>query len=154
MVTKTRIRIAASVSMLAAVLGLVAHFGGAAGFSPELRQYLEQQQQADLTPRDWVLLAVGIPLVVAGLAGFVGLLRFTSWSRPVSVATSLIGLLGQPFFGPTIEPGLTTALNQFASLSFGAVLATAYISPTASGWFEAPPNKPLHPTSGGQAEIV
>ena len=29
--------------MLAALLGLVAHFGGAAGLSPELRQYLVQQ---------------------------------------------------------------------------------------------------------------
>jgi hypothetical protein len=113
---------------------------------------LEQQQKAELTARDGVLFAVGVPLIVAGFAGFFGLLRFSRWARPLSVFTSAAALLGLPFFGPTVEPGLTTALNQLASMSYGAVLATAYFSPTVNEWFEVPPNKPLQPTSGGKIE--
>jgi hypothetical protein len=98
------------------------------------------------------LFGVGIPLVVGGFVGFVGMLRFAPWSRPLSIGTSVVALLGLPFFGPTVEPGLTTALNYFANMSFGAVIAIAYCSPTVCVWFETPPNKPLQPTSGGDSK--
>jgi hypothetical protein len=121
---------------MALALGSVIVFWLTESSLPEpLREHLKEQQNADPTPMEWALLAIGVPLVVAGIASFVGMLRFRHWSRPLAVGTSVTSVLLLPAFGPTVEPGVVTGLNYVSSMLFGAVLALAYYSPAAE-WFE------------------
>ena len=153
--TRTRFRIALWASMIVGMSGVVASFAGESGLPEPLRQHLEERRYAELSAIDWVLFGVGLPLIVVGLAAFIGMLRFAPWSRPLWIGVSAVGLLTLPLLGPTVEPGLTTALFHASSMSSGAIAAVAYCSPTASAWFAGSrPNKPLQPASGAKIEIA
>jgi hypothetical protein len=152
--TKTQFKTALWASMLVGMLGLVASFAGESGLPEPLRQHLEERRNAELSAIDWVLFGVGLPLIVVEVAAFIGMLRFAPWSRPLWIGVSVVGLLTLPLLGPTVEPGLTTALFHVSSMSSGAIAAVAYSSPTASAWFAGSrPNQPLQPTSGAGTEV-
>jgi hypothetical protein len=138
--------------MALAALSLTASCVGESGLPTPLQEHLEHQRNTEPSALDWALLAVGVPLITAGMMSFVGMLRFRGWSRPLAVATSAISIFLLPLFGPTVEPSISTALNYASSMLFGAVLALAYYSPAAI-WFQTqpPPNMPLQPTSGAGA---
>jgi hypothetical protein len=122
--------------MVVGMSGLVASFTGESSLPAPLQDHLQQQRGVEPTTMDWMLIIVGIPNVVAGMASFIGMLRFAPWARPLAVGTSAMALVGLAFFGPTVEPGIATALYHLSSMSFGAVVAVAYFSPTVSTWFE------------------
>jgi hypothetical protein len=145
-------RAAAILSMALGALGLAASFAGESGLPASLQEHIDQQRNAELSVSDWVLLAIGLPLVIAWMVSFVGMLRFSRWSRPLAVATSAMSILLLPLLGPTVEPSIATALNYASGMLYGAVLALAYYSPAAT-WFQAPPppRKPQHPTSAAGA---
>ena len=125
------------------VVGAIGSFVWESTLPPPLQEYLEREQNAEVTAMDFVLLLIWIPLLVAVVASYVGMLRFARWSRPLALATSAVGVVALPLFGPTVEPGTTTALFHLASMIFGAIVAVAYCSPTAAAWFgDAPPDRP------------
>ena len=92
---------------------------------------------------EWVGFGLGVPVVIAGLASWIAMFRFRWWSRPVVIGTSVAASILLAFAGPTVEPGLATALNYASSMLFGAVLAMAYCSPAAL-WIDA-----SRPSAGG-----
>ena len=146
--TKTRFRAAVALSIALGFLGGIASLFFESTLPPPLREYLEREQNAEVTAMDFVLLLIWIPLLVAVIASYVGMLRFARWSRPLALATSALGVVALPLFGPTVEPGTTTALFHLASMVFGALVAVAYCSPTAAAWFgDAPPDGPPTPSA-------
>lgn len=150
MMTKAHFRLGLCLSMLFGCSGLLVSLLGESSLPEPLQEYLHQQRTAELTTTDLIVVATGLPVVGLGLASFIGLLRFSSWSRPVALGTWIFALFTLPFMGPTVEPGVTTAMFHLSSMTLGAVVAVAYWSPTVSGWFtKTPPNKPRQPTSGG-----
>ena len=134
--TRTRFRATVALYFVLGTLALATGCVGESGLPAPLAQYLDQRRSAEPSMLEWVLLAASFPFLVATLVSFVGLLLFKRWSRSLSVATSLVGLLLLPLFGPTVEPGVTTAFNYAAGMLYGALLAWAY-SPPAAAWFEA-----------------
>jgi hypothetical protein len=134
--TKARFRAAVVLSMALAIVALVLALARESTLPPSLREYLEQQRSREATAADWALVLATIPLSAGGFVSFVGMLRFRTWSRPLAIAVSGLGVVGLPLFGPTVEPGLATALYHLSSMSFGAVVATSYFSPVVRGWFE------------------
>jgi len=149
--TKTQFRAALWLSMLIAISGLVASFIGESSLPLPLQQHLEQRRNADFSWMDVVFLVTGLPLIVGWVASFVGLLRFTPWSRPLWIGVFAVSVLTLPFFGPTVEPALSTALGYMSNMSSAALVAVAYCSPTVSKWFESPQRSaPLQQTSDVQ----
>jgi hypothetical protein len=132
--TKASFRTLVVLSAVSGMLGLLVALASEQRLPTELRKYLESQHSVEATTTDWVLLFVFVPLALAGVASFIGMLRFATWSRPLAVGTSLVGLAGLPLFGPTVEPGTTTALYHLGSMFFGATIAVSYFSPAAP-WF-------------------
>jgi hypothetical protein len=76
-------------------------------------------------------LAVAAVLLVAGLAAYIGLFRFSSWAPRLSVAVTILALLFLPFLGSTAQSGVATSLNEASSVLWGVVLALVYWSPLA-----------------------
>ncbi|MFY8135214.1 MAG: hypothetical protein ACOVKS_09440 [Aquimonas sp.] len=81
-----------------------------------------------------VLLLMAIPLLMAWLAGVVGLLLMKRWGRGLSLYLTLFGLLIYPVTGPSLASGWSSGLSELAALSWGAALACAYFSPVAEAF--------------------
>ena len=148
MMTKARFRAIYTLSMCLAIASLATSCAGESSLPPQLQDYLANRASTEPSAVEWALLAMAVPLLVACIVSFVGMLRFKSWSRPLTVATSVICTLLLPLFGPTVEPSVSTSLNYASSMLSGAVLALAYYSPAAV-WFQQQPAraKSLQPTS-------
>jgi hypothetical protein len=148
MMTKTRFRAIYTLSMCLAIASLATSCAGESSLPPQLQEYLANLASTEPSAVEWALLAMVVPFLVACIVSFVGMLRFKSWSRPLTVATTAIGTLLLPFFGPTVEPSVSTSLNYASSMLYGAVVALAYYSPAAV-WFQEQPAraKPLQRTS-------
>jgi hypothetical protein len=131
--TKTRFRVLLVLSLVVGLAGAVAAFVGESRLPPPLREYLEERATAEPTPLEWVMVAVFLPLSVAYVASFVGLLRFVAWSRPMAAWACVAALAGLPLFGPTVEHGVATALFLSSNVLFGASLGIAYSHPD---WFQ------------------
>lgn len=148
-ISKTQFRIALVVSyvlsLLSAALAIAAEFWMPA----PLREYLENERNAEFSAGDGVLIAVLFPFLMITLVSFVAMLKFWRWSRELAVATSVLGFVLIPFLGPTVEPGISTALNYFSSMLYGGVIALAYFSPAAA-WFPSRQraDPPPHPVEG------
>jgi hypothetical protein len=133
--TKTQFRIAVVLPVVVECLALVASLAGESSLPPLLQEHLDQDLEGDLTAADWVVIALALPLLAGFLASFIGMLRFRPHSRSLSVAVTLVALVFFPLYGPTVEPGLATALNYLSSMLYGAVIAISY-HPPVSGWFQ------------------
>lgn len=81
-----------------------------------------------------VLLVLAIPLLLAWLAGIVGLFLMKRWARGLSLYLTLLGLLMHPVIGPSIASAWSSALTELAALLWGAILACAYFSPVAGAF--------------------
>ena len=134
--TKTQFRIGLAGSMALAALAWVATAIGEPTLPAPLREYVEQRRNADPTTMEWVVFALAVPLIIAMIKSWIALFRFRWWARRATVGTSVAATMTLSFMGPTVEPGIATALNYASSMLFGAVLAMAYCSPAAL-WFDA-----------------
>ena len=102
------------------------------GYTDELRAaYNAEPSVLDDLP----ILAVGgtvLALLALIIAGLVGMYRFRSWGRSLSLWTTLVGTLAFAAMGPSLSSGLEAALWELSSILWGAMLALAYFSPVAN----------------------
>jgi hypothetical protein len=128
------------------VAHLVALFGaGAVDFIPGTIPAALEQAYLDLPQPilvgHVVLLVLAIPLLVAWLAGIVGLFLMKRWARGLSLYLTLLSLLMYPVLGPNLASGWGSALTELAALLWGAILACAYFSPVAEAFARPQPAK-------------
>lgn len=135
-ITKSRFRWLVTTSVVAAVLGGVASLVGESSLPPPLRHYVAEYYESDLTTKDLAIACVAIPLVIAVVYSIVGLYRFWPSARPLTVGAMIAGLALQPFFGPTVDTGLATALYNASTLLTGVIIAIVYLT-SAREWFLA-----------------
>jgi len=101
--------------------------------SPSLSAAIENEPSPTfLSESPWLLLLLVAPVSIAGIASTVGLFFFRQWARSLSVITLGLGIAATPFFGSTLSSGLSYALIEVASTTWGAALALAYFSPISS----------------------
>jgi len=136
-ITKGQFRWLVTASVVVTILGAVVTFAGESSLPAPLRDYLAAQSEGDLTASDIVLVALGIPLLIALVVSIVGLYCFWRFARPLTVIVWIIGLIFQVFAGPTVDSGLATSLYELAAVLTGIILAVIYITP-AKVWFEKP----------------
>ena len=133
--TKTQFRIAVILPAAIAGLAFIADLAGESSLPVPLQEHLDSELAGDITLSQLVILALALPIVGGGLAAFFGMLRFRPHSRSLGIAVSLVSLVLYPLWGPTVEPGLATALRELSSLLYGAVIAISYFPPV-SDWFD------------------
>jgi hypothetical protein len=138
-ITKGQFRWLVTASVVVTILGVVVSLAGESSLPAPLRDYLASQCEADLTASDIVLVAVGIPLLIALVVSIIGLYCFWRFARPLTVVVWIIGLILQVFAGPTVDSGLATSLCELAAVLTGIMLAVIYITP-AKTWFEKTPH--------------
>jgi hypothetical protein len=129
--TESRFRLLLAVyvcSLVAAILSALLP----SGFSAEIEDAIAGEPEPALFANGWLALALLGPFFVAVLAGLVGLFRFSSWGRSLSLYTTIGGFLLFPFLGPAISSGLGASLTEACSVLWGAVLACAYFSPVSA----------------------
>ncbi|MEK7855071.1 MAG: hypothetical protein AAB288_03200 [Acidobacteriota bacterium] len=94
-----------------------------------LRAFLEAESEAEVTAREMMMLAVGIPLIVLLFVSSIGLFFFWRPARILYLITVGIGLLLTPFFGPYVDAGWGTTFEEAAVIVSGVILALVYFSP-------------------------
>ena len=83
-------------------------------------------------PEGWGGIALSVPLIamlIASVAGLVGLLAFKRWGRELSLWSTLVFLVIFPFTGPVVSSGVGSSLSDLSMILWGAVLAVAYFGP-------------------------
>ena len=80
----------------------------------------------------WFWAGVFPALMGTWLVGLVGLFRFRSWGRTLSLWSTMAALLIYPFIGSSLYWGVETALSDACSLVWGGILALAYFSPVSA----------------------
>ena len=147
--SKTQFRMAFVLSYALSLLSAATALMAESWMPAPLQEYLERERNAEFSAGDGVLIAVLLPFLMITFVSFVAMLKFWRWSRELAVASSVLGFLLIPFLGPTVEPGISTALNYLSSMLYGAVIALAYFSPAAE-WFPSrqTADPPPHPVGG------
>lgn len=97
-------------------------------YSENLALAYEKEPETGLMNNLWLAVGLMGALVLVWLVGLVGLFRFKSWARPLSLYGTVAALLTYPFMGATLESGLESALFEASAYVWGAVLALSYHS--------------------------
>lgn len=77
----------------------------------------------------WLTILLAAPVSIAGIASTVGLFFFRRWARTLSVVVLCLSIAATPFLGSILSSGVSYALIEVASTTWGAALAIAYLSP-------------------------
>lgn len=85
---------------------------------------------ADAPAMSYVLALAGLALVlfIGSVVGTIGLLLFKPWGRPLSLWSSVLGMLSYPFLGAVVYSGWANMLTETSMLFWGAALAMAYFA--------------------------
>jgi hypothetical protein len=107
------------------------------GYSQALSEAFDTEPPPALVDNLGLLLAVGLPLAAAAMAGIIGLYMFKAWGRLLSLVSTIGGLIVIAFTGPALYSAAEYLLWEASALVWGAVLALSYYSPVATH-FERP----------------
>jgi ABC-type spermidine/putrescine transport system permease subunit II len=114
--------------VLLSVASGVAGILGTGYYSTELYAAYEAEPTW-LNTHFWTAAIGIIALLVAGVAGMVGLYQLKGWGRTVSLCTSIAGLALFTIVGPILTWPLESALSEAGTCLWGALLGAAYFSP-------------------------
>lgn len=87
----------------------------------------------------WPAFAVMVAMIIGFIAGIVGMYRYKVWGRSLSAFIFLVGL-GFTFVEGIVETGPEAVLYTVSNILWGAVLASAYLSPDAARFTKARPH--------------
>ena len=101
-------------------------------YSEALSVAYEKEPETWLMSNLWVAGGLLGGLVVAWLVGLVGLFRFKSWARTLSLYSTLASFLVYPLLGASLSSGLESTLFEASTTVWGAILALSYFSAVSS----------------------
>lgn len=93
-----------------------------------LTEWLRMETEADLTVGSIVLVALGIPLLIAAIVATIGLFCLRRWAAWLYLVTNALGMLTMPFTGPVVEHPLANAFDEMGVIMIGMVLALAFFT--------------------------
>lgn len=103
---------------------------------PPLRQYMDTIESAPFSTTDAVMTAFGFAFLAFAVVVTVGLYRFRRWSRPALLISTVLGLVVQAIYGPYVESGVSSALDDALVLLGGIIMALVFTHPV-KGYFES-----------------
>jgi hypothetical protein len=129
MINQHLLRILVVTDLLLVALSVVVGILSEASLPEPLRVYEEARSAAEMSPRDWVVMGIGIPLIITMPVANIGLLLFWKPARPLYLATAIVSFLLTPFAGPYVTSGWEQAMDHASCLVAGLVLGLIYCSP-------------------------
>ena len=101
-----------------------------------LREFLAEDRE-----RPWSAVQIGVPVLflIALVTAWVGLWRLRPWARTLYSATTVLGFLTTPIFGPYVTHGFAQALSEACTMVGGMTLALIWFSSLASQFRARPP---------------
>lgn len=129
MLTKRSLRVLIVTDLVLIAVGVVIGIIGEAWLPEPLRAFEQARAEADMTTRDWILVGVGIPLIIAVPVASIGLMCFWRPARPLYLASIVAAALLMPLGGPYITSGWAETLESVSLTVSGVVLAVIYFSP-------------------------
>lgn len=139
MPSKRSLRILIIADFLLLVLSIVGAFVSEASLPEPLRAYEQARSEADFTVKEWVLVGVSVPLVIAWLVSSVGLFFFWRSARTMYLVTLIGSSAVTPFTDAYITAGWVQVIDGVSLIVTGIVLALIYASPLKES-FEPPKN--------------
>ena len=88
----------------------------------QLQEFLVAEANAEWTTGDTVDLIVGIVMLIALIAGLVGILRTKIWGKYIYLGSAAFGYLLAPTLGPTVEHAYSAAIYDLSSLAAGGAI--------------------------------
>jgi len=129
--SKRSLRVLIVGEFLLAVLSLIVGIASEGSLPEPLREFERSRAEGEMTTFDWVILGVVIPVLIAGLVAYVGLLLFWRPARGIYLATTVVAGLISPFLGPEVATGPAGALEDLSCIVTGVLLAVLYFSPVS-----------------------
>lgn len=111
-----------------------------------LRHAQEAVTSGDLRVQDYVLIAVGVPMVITFLAAAAGLYRFHSWAPRVALYVTLASFLIYPLVDAEVFSFASSLMSDLSMLLWGIVLAMAFLPPVSERFRRLPANSSMQPT--------
>jgi uncharacterized membrane protein (DUF2068 family) len=85
---------------------------------------------ATLEPEQLSFVAIASLVVgVAGLVATLGLVLFSSWSRPLALVSTIASLTLYPLASAMVQSGFASMLFYMSAFSWGIAISMAYFSP-------------------------
>ena len=129
--TLRHFRVLLTWSWVVILVGVVVDIATESILPEPLQEYLELQYNEEWSRETLLLLGVGIPLIVAVVASYVGLYRFKRWGRTLWLWAGVVGCIVTPAFGPAIYSAWAEPIYFPETALYGVILALAYVSPVA-----------------------
>lgn len=132
------------------LVGMATAFALESSLPAPLAAWLKGEADSDLTSGQFVLVALGIPLIVSMIVATIGLLCLRRWAAWLYLITTVLEFLIMPFTGPTVEHALADALEQVATVLSGIVIALAFFTDSLKKRTaeQNPPPLPRGPQAG------
>ncbi len=111
----------------------------------ELKAWLDMQIEAEISTFDIVVLVVGLPALVASIAGSIGLFLLKKWGAWTFLISGIISYALFPFAGPTVEHAVADMIDEFSVITAGMIIALAFFTDTLNDGkaASAAPNPPI-----------
>lgn len=129
MLTKRSLRILIIVDLVLIAVGVAVGIVSEAWLPEPLRAFEQARAEADMMPREWILVGLGIPVIIAVLVASIGLMCFWRPARPLYLARIVVAAVLMPLSGPYITSGWAEAIESVSLTVSGVVLALIYFSP-------------------------
>lgn len=95
----------------------------------ELRVYLENQSEKDVTNFDALLAFFAISIIIQSIIATIGLYKLKKKYRTQILWITVISFVLCPLAGPTVSSGWSDMFMIISEMLWGAVLAVSYCSP-------------------------
>lgn len=129
MLSARSLRLLIVAHLMLVILSVVVALASESSLPEPLQAYEQAQWEGEITEREWVLIGVGIPVIIAAIVSSIGLLFFWRPARPLYVVTIIAAIAWTPFAGPYITSGWTQAVSEASLIITGVVFALIYWSP-------------------------
>jgi hypothetical protein len=96
-----------------------------------LQEFLHAEVNSEWTSVDTLGFVVGVLMIIAVLAGLVGILRTKVWGKYLYLGSAAFGYLLTPTLGPTVEHAYSAAIYDLSSLAAGGAITLLLFTPSS-----------------------
>lgn len=97
----------------------------------QLQEFLIAEVNSEWDTADTIVIAIGVPMIIAFIAGMVGILRTKIWGKYLYLGTGAFGFLLTPALGPKVEHAYSAAIYDLSLLAAGGAIALLLFTPSA-----------------------
>ena len=116
-------------SIVLTIIGVASEYATASMLPEPVQDIIKSDMEGEITQSDIIMLGIGAPALILLLIGYIGLFRLKTWGRNCFIFASIMIYLITPLLGDFLMTSITFMLYDLASVTYGAVIAMAYLPP-------------------------